>query len=83
MEEIIKERSKFYSEYNIKHQPYAIIAGSLCNVKKAFTVIDSIVYELNNGIEAVDLCFKSYYVFNIEFSFGCPYIWSFLQEYVY
>ena len=61
-----------------------VLVGALQYLKEACVIVDDIVvYKCKKGVDAVYLCFQIYHIFNIDYPFACPHIWSYIQEYGY
>lgn len=68
-----KEMNPFIIYFqNDEQQPY-----------KFFVCINHLVYELDHFTTALDILFKSYYVFNFKYSDECKIILTFLQHFYY
>ncbi|XP_058651083.1 uncharacterized protein LOC131551888 isoform X2 [Onychostoma macrolepis] len=50
---------------------------------QAFAVINGEALEQNTLLAAVDVCFKAFYVFDIDYPKQCSTVWQFLQTVVY
>ena len=50
---------------------------------QAFVIINSMAVEYKSLAEAVDICFKSFYVFDVQYPKACAQVWEFLQSCVY
>ncbi|KAI9534133.1 hypothetical protein NQZ68_016851 [Dissostichus eleginoides] len=55
--------------------------GMLCS--QAFVVISGKAIETETALAAVDTCFKSFYVFDIQYTSQCLPTWQFFQDVVY
>lgn len=60
-----------------------IAVGTPENFNSFYILINDIKYPANSLIEAIDLCFKSFYALNADYSSDCKMVWQFLQKYVY
>lgn len=77
-------KSTFYREKGINGpQPYIIICGPLESIHSSYVVVDNNIFKCASPTRAVDLCYKIFFVFNIDYSTACVHIWSFFQKYVY
>lgn len=75
----IQEKLKKYSLYDIPMHPIIII----CNNKKFAVKYESILYFFDNLLDAIDNCFKLYFVFNLKYPTQCIKVWTFIQKYFY
>jgi hypothetical protein len=68
-----------------KLQPFVITVGQ--NVQSSsqyFTyVCESTMYEFDNLLQAVDICFKCIMVLNLNYPVECAPMWSFIQKGIY
>ncbi|XP_039302929.1 uncharacterized protein LOC113005941 [Solenopsis invicta] len=60
---IRQEARKRAEMLNLMLQPYIVILGSLDEVKETYIQVDDILYKANSTLEAIDVCFKIYHVF--------------------
>lgn len=60
-----------------------LIVGSLLNPKQILINIDNVKYKVFSSFKAVDICFKIFHVFNLEYPIQCNNVWLFLQIYDY
>lgn len=74
---------KYYAA-RLTLQPFIIVVGeSKYKVNSFYIYLNGTLYKTNSYIEALDLCFKIFFVFKIsypEISKGC---WTFIQKYFY
>lgn len=69
----VKEMNPFIIYFqNEEQQPY-----------KFFICINHLIYEVEHFTTALDILFKSYYVFNLKYSEECKVILTFLQHFYY
>jgi len=78
--EVIIEKLK-KQENNI--QPCILVVGSLLNPKQILVYFDDVRYKLFSVYKAVDICFKLFHVFNLEYPNESSNVWLFLQVYFY
>lgn len=65
-------------------QPYVIIVGeSELFIDSVYVCIDNIIYEIPSLLEAIDVCFKSYHVFNAKYPPQSEHILLLLQKGLY
>jgi len=79
LEVIIDKLKK--QENNI--QPCILVVGSLLDPKQILVYFDDIKYKLFTVFKAVDICFKLFHVFNLEYPHESSNVWLFLQNYFY
>ena len=51
--------------------------------KEILIFFDKIKYKFTSIVKAVDICFKIYQVFNLEYPPAAFVVWSFIQSYFY
>lgn len=84
LEEQIEQRKKKMQSVKQTVQPYIIVVGpTLTQIESYYVCIDDIKYEVNNILNAVDICYKAFQVFNAKYSVDCEQIWTFFQKYIY
>ncbi|CAI6372305.1 unnamed protein product [Macrosiphum euphorbiae] len=67
-------------------QPYVAIVGNLEEINNTisyYTVINDIYYKLETPIKALDICFKSFHSFNLEYPQEAEQVWWFIQDYFF
>ncbi|XP_041840155.1 uncharacterized protein LOC121639051 [Melanotaenia boesemani] len=64
--------------------PYVLSLGNnICHTSQAFVIVAGEALEQQSLLQAVDVCFKVFYVFDIEYPKQCAPVWEFLQNGVY
>lgn len=58
-------------------QPIIMITGSIINPIDIFVCVDGIRYRIHSFLYAVEICFKLFHIFNIEYPSECTLIWTF------
>jgi len=64
-------------------QPFIFIIGTLTKPKEIFVFFDCIKYKLFSIISAIDICFKIFHLFNLEYPPEAYIVWLFIQKYFY
>ncbi|CAI6354025.1 unnamed protein product [Macrosiphum euphorbiae] len=64
-------------------QPFIFIIGTLTKPKEILVFFDSIKYKLFSIISAIDICFKIFHLFNLEYPPEAYIVWLFIQKYFY
>lgn len=64
-------------------QPYITIIGTLLSPREIFVDFENIMYKMASLPKAIDVCFKSHFVFSIEYNPAARYMWQFLNQYFY
>lgn len=82
LEEKIRNKILTYSEFNITLQPLIIQLRN--SSEKQFGVYFDSKYYLFNSLEhAIDLCFKTFFVFDLKYPIECQLVWKFFENFVY
>ncbi|XP_055923693.1 uncharacterized protein LOC129954066 [Eupeodes corollae] len=62
-------------------QPFIIVVGKdVINFKEVFLYFDSVKFPFISFIRAVDICFKTFFLFNLEFPNPSSNFWNFIQS---
>ncbi|CAI6348572.1 unnamed protein product [Macrosiphum euphorbiae] len=79
IEEMLKRK------YNVGDtiQPCIIIVGTVCVPLEILVYFDGIKYKVFSPIKALDICFKIFHVFNIEYPIESVNVWLFVQKFFY
>lgn len=73
------ERPRASTEY-----PYVLALGNnKWQTSQAYVIVAGEAFEQNTLLQAVDVCFKMFYIFNIHYPKECENVWEFLQHAVY
>ncbi|KYQ52767.1 hypothetical protein ALC60_08106, partial [Trachymyrmex zeteki] len=76
-EEKIKQAQKF----GLTVQPYIIVIGPTLTELHAFYVcFDKALYQVSTVLEAVDICFKVFHVFDLHYPPESEHIWYTIQN---
>ncbi|KAL0105535.1 hypothetical protein PUN28_016899 [Cardiocondyla obscurior] len=80
-QESLKKKAE---ELNITVQPYILIVGTtLDDIRNHFISIDDVLYSVNFTLEAVDLCFKVFQVFHMNYPIFSEHLWIIIQRGIY
>lgn len=81
---LIKEEARKIAEMlKITLQPYIVILGSLSEVKETYVQVDDILYKTNSTLEAIDVCFKTFHVFQVSYPLMSEHLWMLIQKGIY
>ncbi|XP_055847022.1 uncharacterized protein LOC129912690 [Episyrphus balteatus] len=62
-------------------QPFIIVVGKdVINFKEIFLYFDGVKFPFISFIRAVDICFKTFFLFNLEFNNPSSNFWNFIQS---
>lgn len=79
----LEENMKARKQKNVPIQPCMLIVGTIINPSQIIIYFDEIKYKFFSVIKAIDLCFKIYHVFNIEYPIESLNVWLFIQRYFF
>lgn len=71
-----------HSEKNSVH-PFILIVGTPINPREIIVSFDSIKYDGFTILSAIDVCFKLFHLFNLEYPSESCIVWLFIQKYFY
>ena len=87
MERYIEEKAAKLRQHNVTLQPYVVVLSEdLTNVHDAvfFAVLQNrVFYQCQSMLEAVDVCVKASFVFNLTYAPASYSSWLFLQREIY
>jgi len=64
-------------------QPFILIVGTPLEPKEIIVYFDSIKFKAFTVIRAIDLCFKIFHLFDLEYPIQSGAVWLFIQKYLY
>lgn len=65
-------------------QPFIMLVGSsFIDFNDIYIVVDETKYKLTSVLKALDICFKIFQVFNLEYPKQSAKVWIFIQKYLY
>lgn len=67
-------------------QPYIVIVENIEELNSTisyYTVINDIYYKLETPIKTLDICFKSFHSFDLEYLQEAEQVWRFIQDYFF
>ncbi|KAA0718498.1 hypothetical protein E1301_Tti021987 [Triplophysa tibetana] len=63
--------------------PFVLAMGNIRHISQAFVILNGQALEQTTLLSAVDVCFKAFYVFDVNFPRQCASTWEFLQTVVF
>lgn len=63
--------------------PFVLAIGNRCNPSQVFAIVEGQGLELPNLTKAVDVCFKLFYILDINYPWQCFSSWEFIQKVLY
>ncbi|KAJ8049893.1 hypothetical protein HOLleu_02837 [Holothuria leucospilota] len=67
----------------IKPQPFVVCRGHRLNPTQAYVIVERRAMPQASLLKAIDVCFKSVYIWDVEFQPSCKVAWQFLQNVIY
>lgn len=64
-------------------QPYIIVGATLAEVNGFYVCIDKVLYQVSTALATVDLCFKIFHVFDVNYPPESEHIWYIMQLCLY
>ncbi|XP_071836549.1 uncharacterized protein [Apostichopus japonicus] len=84
LEKFKEERHTECRNHSVTWQPQVVVIGtSVLDVQQVFVFLNNIVYSVPSVVKGIDVCFKTFQVFNIEYPLECKSPWTFLQRGIY
>lgn len=66
-----------------QRQPYILALGTKDNPAQYFTVVEDHLFKQDSLLKAVDICFKCFYVLDLDYPSASQTTWEFLQKVLY
>lgn len=80
----VEDHIQFLKEKKKNIQPFLYCVGSdFLHIEEIFIFFDNIRYQFFNFLRAVDICFKIFFVFNLDFPKESVMFYSFLETYFF
>jgi hypothetical protein len=64
-------------------QPFLIIVGSIKDIQDVYVCVDNEVYKVPELLQGLDICFKTFHVFNLQYPSASEHIWMLIQKGIY
>ncbi|XP_024869413.1 uncharacterized protein LOC112453094 [Temnothorax curvispinosus] len=71
------------AELKLSVQPFLIIVGSIEDVQDIYVCIDNELYKVQGVLQGLDICFKTFHVFNLEYPVASEHLWILIQKGIY
>lgn len=71
LKEVDDEKSKKASKTGETLQPYMIFVETDDQVTSFYVIINKYFYKVESALKAIDICFKSFFVFNLNYPSQC------------
>ncbi|XP_051973388.1 uncharacterized protein LOC127636733 [Xyrauchen texanus] len=66
-----------------KPYPHILTLGNEQSAFQAFAIIAGQALEQETLLQAIDVCFKAFYVFDVKYPKQCEHVWEFIQTVIY
>lgn len=78
------EKVKRAQRLGLTVQPYIIVVGcTISEINGFYVCIDKTLYQVSTVLEAIDICFKIFHVFNVNYPSESEHIWYVIQVCLY
>lgn len=64
-------------------QPFILIVGTIFSHKEIIVYFDSILYKVHSILRSIEVCYKIFHLFNLEYPCQSSIVWLFFQNYFY
>lgn len=72
-----------YLEDVTNSQPYVLVLGTLEEPQQMFSIVERKAIEHSSLTKCVDVCFKLFYVLDLQYPWQCATTWEFVQMAIY
>ncbi|KAJ8049921.1 hypothetical protein HOLleu_02887 [Holothuria leucospilota] len=66
-----------------KVQPFILMLEKRCSPSQVFVIVDGLAIKASTLLKGVDICCKSFYVFDVEYPKECQSTWEFIQKFFF
>lgn len=71
-------------ELKLTIQPYVIVVGpTLHEISTSYVCIDDVLYNTSSTLEAIDVCFKTFHVLQLQYPTASEHLWFIIQKCLY
>lgn len=82
LKEVDDEKSNKALRTGDKLQPYMIFVED-SQVTHFYVIINKHYYKVESALKSIDICFKSFFIFHLNYTPQCEQIWYFIQTYFF
>lgn len=68
---------------NLTVQPYIITVGPDDAVNEIYVCVDETLYKIDNIFRSLDICFKTFHVFQLSYPVASEHLWILIQRGIY
>jgi len=77
----MKRRNEYYASISATVQPYIIVIGNVENsITAAYVCTNNNLWKVGSVLQAVDVCFKSFFALDAEYQVEAYHLWLFIQR---
>ncbi|XP_036143340.1 uncharacterized protein LOC118645740 [Monomorium pharaonis] len=78
-----EQKRKKAADLGITLQPFIIAVGPSNDISDIFISVDDTLYKVPSALKAIDLCYKIFQVFDVEYPIESAHIWLLFQRVLY
>lgn len=76
----IEDHIGYLNEKSENVQPFIVVHGSsILDFDDVFLYFDGVKFVFKSFVRAVDICFKIFYLFNLQYPLPCSSFWGFIE----
>lgn len=80
----IKRRNEYYASISATVQPFIILVGNVeDSITATYVCINNNLWKVGSLLQAIDVCFKSFFVLDTEYQAEAYHLWLFVQRALY
>lgn len=79
----LQDHIEFLKKRGDSIQPFVLAIGDLEKIQHFFVYLDCTFLPFPSFLRSLDLCFKMFHLFNLEYPKACNLVWSFIEVYLY
>lgn len=64
-------------------QPFILIVGTIFSHKEILVYFDLIMYKVHSILRSIEVCYKIFHLFNLEYPCQSSIVWLFVQNYFF
>ncbi|KYN29134.1 hypothetical protein ALC57_01437, partial [Trachymyrmex cornetzi] len=64
-------------------QPFLIIVGSIEDIQDVYVCVDNELYKVQGVLQGLDICFKTFHVFDLQYPLASQHLWILIQKGLY
>lgn len=83
MKEVDDEKCNKVLRTGDKLQLYMIFVEVDSQLTYFYVIINKYLYKVESALKAIDIFFKSFFIFHLNYTPQCEQIWYFIQKYFY